>query len=266
MIRYGPGGITAVDYDNDGFYDLFIPDGVESRLFRNRARRQLSRTSPRRPGSPASTASASGSSPTTTTTATRTSSSAGPSSPTSSSTTTATARSRDVTSAVGHRRRLLHDGRRPGATTTTTASSTSTSGAISIRARTIPTTFYARNGEPNQLYRNNGDGTLHQRHRAGRRGRDRALPRHGLRRLRRRRRISTSTSSTTSAARRSTTTTATARSPTSPSRRGTLAYGAGMSASFGDYDNDGRPRHLRHATSAPSTPGSPSRRRSGATC
>ncbi|RMH17256.1 MAG: CRTAC1 family protein, partial [Acidobacteria bacterium] len=36
MLRYGPAGIAAVDYDNDGFYDLFIPDGVESRLFRNR--------------------------------------------------------------------------------------------------------------------------------------------------------------------------------------------------------------------------------------
>ncbi|HVT19311.1 MAG TPA: CRTAC1 family protein [Thermoanaerobaculia bacterium] len=36
MIRYGPGGITAVDYDNDGFYDLFIPDGVSARLLRNR--------------------------------------------------------------------------------------------------------------------------------------------------------------------------------------------------------------------------------------
>jgi hypothetical protein len=35
MIRYGPGGISAADFDNDGFYDLFIPDGVESRLFRN---------------------------------------------------------------------------------------------------------------------------------------------------------------------------------------------------------------------------------------
>jgi hypothetical protein len=35
MIKYGPGGITAVDYDNDGYYDLFIPDGVESKLFRN---------------------------------------------------------------------------------------------------------------------------------------------------------------------------------------------------------------------------------------
>jgi hypothetical protein len=36
MIRYGPAGIAAADYDNDGFYDLFIPDGVESKLFRNR--------------------------------------------------------------------------------------------------------------------------------------------------------------------------------------------------------------------------------------
>lgn len=36
MIRYGPGGISAVDYDNDGYYDLFIPDGIRSRLFRNR--------------------------------------------------------------------------------------------------------------------------------------------------------------------------------------------------------------------------------------
>ena len=31
----GPAGITTVDVDNDGFYDLFIPDGVESKLFRN---------------------------------------------------------------------------------------------------------------------------------------------------------------------------------------------------------------------------------------
>jgi ASPIC and UnbV/FG-GAP-like repeat len=36
MLRYGPAGITTADYDNDGFYDLFIPDGVESKLFRNR--------------------------------------------------------------------------------------------------------------------------------------------------------------------------------------------------------------------------------------
>ncbi|HTM50030.1 MAG TPA: CRTAC1 family protein [Bryobacteraceae bacterium] len=36
MIRYGPAGITAADYDNDGFYDLFIPDGEQSKLFRNK--------------------------------------------------------------------------------------------------------------------------------------------------------------------------------------------------------------------------------------
>lgn len=35
MIRYGPAGMTAADYDNDGFYDIFVPDGVEAKLFRN---------------------------------------------------------------------------------------------------------------------------------------------------------------------------------------------------------------------------------------
>ena len=35
MIRHGPGGITVVDYDSDGWDDLMIPDGVESKLFRN---------------------------------------------------------------------------------------------------------------------------------------------------------------------------------------------------------------------------------------
>ena len=36
MLRYGPAGITAADYDGDGLHDLFIPDGVASRLYRNR--------------------------------------------------------------------------------------------------------------------------------------------------------------------------------------------------------------------------------------
>ena len=36
MLRYGPAGITAADVDDDGWEDLFIPDGVASRLFRNR--------------------------------------------------------------------------------------------------------------------------------------------------------------------------------------------------------------------------------------
>ena len=36
MLRFGPAGITAADVDGDGLVDLFVPDGVESRLFRNR--------------------------------------------------------------------------------------------------------------------------------------------------------------------------------------------------------------------------------------
>ncbi|HUO86661.1 MAG TPA: CRTAC1 family protein [Thermoanaerobaculia bacterium] len=36
MLRYGPAGITAFDDDGDGFHDLFVPDGVDSRLFHNR--------------------------------------------------------------------------------------------------------------------------------------------------------------------------------------------------------------------------------------
>ncbi|MEM6455388.1 MAG: CRTAC1 family protein [Acidobacteriota bacterium] len=35
MLKYGPAGITAVDIDDDGLHDLFIPDGVDSRFFRN---------------------------------------------------------------------------------------------------------------------------------------------------------------------------------------------------------------------------------------
>ncbi|HSR68355.1 MAG TPA: CRTAC1 family protein [Acidobacteriota bacterium] len=35
MIRYGPGGITAADYDKDGHIDLLFPDGVHLRLMRN---------------------------------------------------------------------------------------------------------------------------------------------------------------------------------------------------------------------------------------
>jgi hypothetical protein len=35
MLRYGPAGITAADFDSDGFCDLFVPDGVASKLFRN---------------------------------------------------------------------------------------------------------------------------------------------------------------------------------------------------------------------------------------
>ena len=35
IIEHGSGGVSAVDYDNDGRQDIFFPDGVRSRLYRN---------------------------------------------------------------------------------------------------------------------------------------------------------------------------------------------------------------------------------------
>lgn len=35
IIEHGSGGTSAVDYDNDGRQDIFFPDGVRSRLYRN---------------------------------------------------------------------------------------------------------------------------------------------------------------------------------------------------------------------------------------
>lgn len=35
IIEHGSGGASAVDYDNDDRQDIFFPDGVESRLYRN---------------------------------------------------------------------------------------------------------------------------------------------------------------------------------------------------------------------------------------
>lgn len=36
IIKYGQGGVSAADYDQDGWYDVFFADGVQSRLYRNR--------------------------------------------------------------------------------------------------------------------------------------------------------------------------------------------------------------------------------------
>ena len=36
IIKYGPAGVSAVDYDNDGWYDIFFGDGAQPRLYRNR--------------------------------------------------------------------------------------------------------------------------------------------------------------------------------------------------------------------------------------
>ncbi len=36
VIRFGPAGVSAADYDNDGWYDIFFGDGERPRLYRNR--------------------------------------------------------------------------------------------------------------------------------------------------------------------------------------------------------------------------------------
>ena len=36
IIKYGPAGVSAVDYDNDGWYNVFFGDGAQARLYRNR--------------------------------------------------------------------------------------------------------------------------------------------------------------------------------------------------------------------------------------
>ncbi|MBC8029060.1 MAG: VCBS repeat-containing protein [Pyrinomonadaceae bacterium] len=36
IIKYGPAGVSAMDYDDDGWYDVFFADGERPRLYRNR--------------------------------------------------------------------------------------------------------------------------------------------------------------------------------------------------------------------------------------
>jgi hypothetical protein len=237
MIRHGPAGITAVDYDGDGFYDLFIPDGVESRLFRNRG-----------DGTFEDVTDAAG-----------------------------LAGLDGVSTAVfadydndGHQDVFVSRTYSPnqlfrsnGDGTFTDVTARSGIGAdccTTVAAwadydndgfldlyvgryldpRTaIPTTFYARNGEPNQLYRNNGDGTftnVTEEAGVGEIGlclgsvwgdyNDDGYPDlfvvndFGRSTLYRNNGDGTFTDVTV--------------------RAGTLAYGAGMNASMADYDNDGR--------------------------
>ncbi len=35
IMKYGPAGVAAADYDNDGWYDIFFADGKSPRLYRN---------------------------------------------------------------------------------------------------------------------------------------------------------------------------------------------------------------------------------------
>ena len=237
MLLYGPGGITTVDYDNDGFYDLFIPDGVSSRLFRNR-----------RDGTFEDVTEA-----------------AGLSGLDGASCGIFADYDNDgfkdlFVSRTFRPNQLFHnngDGtfrdvtRESGigedsCTTAAGWGDYDNDGYLDLYVgryldprKCIPTTFYARNGEPNQLYHNNGDGTftnVTKRAGVGETGLCLAVVwgdfnddgysdlyvvnDFGRKTLYRNNGNGTFTDIT--------------------SKSNTLAYGAGMNASFADYDNDGR--------------------------
>jgi hypothetical protein len=237
MIRYGPGGISAVDYDNDGFYDLFIPDGVESRLFHNNGDGTFTDVTAQ----------------------------AGLSGLDGASVGVFADYDNDgykdlfVSRTFKHNQLFHNNGN--GTFTDVTAKSGigedccttvaswgdyDNDGFVDLYVGryldprlAIPTTFYARNGEPNQLYHNNGDGTftnVTEKAGVGEKGLclgtvwgdyddDGYLDLYvvndfGRKTLYHNNRDGTFTDVTV--------------------KSHTLAYGAGMSASFGDYDNDGR--------------------------
>jgi len=237
MIRYGPGGITAVDYDNDGFYDLFIPDGVASRLYRNLGDGRFADVTAK----------------------------AGLSGLDGVSVAVFADYDNDgfkdlfVSHTFRHNQLFHNNG--DGTFTDVTAHSGigddccttvaswadyDNDGKLDLYVgryldprKEIPTTFYARNGEPNKLYHNNGDGTFTDvTEKAGVGDTGLCLGTvfgdydgdgypdlyvvndFGRKTLYHNNRNGTFTDVTV--------------------KTGTLAYGAGMNASMADYDNDGR--------------------------
>ena len=237
MIRYGPGGISGVDVDNDGFYDLFVPDGVASKLFHNRADGTFEDV----------------------TAAAGLSGLDGVSAGVFADYDNDGFKDLFVSRTFKHNQLFHNNGN--GTFTDVTAQSKigedccttvaswadyDNDGLLDLYVgryldpRTkIPTTFYARNGEPNQLYHNNGDGTftnVTDKAGVGEIGLclgtvwgdyddDGYLDLYvvndfGRKTLYRNNRNGTFSDVTVAT--------------------GTLDYGAGMSASFGDYDNDGR--------------------------
>lgn len=237
MIRYGPGGITAVDYDNNGLYDLFIPDGVESRLYRNRGDGTFEDVTKQ-----AGLAGLDGVS-------------------------VAVFADYDndgykdlFVSRTFRPNQLFHNNGDGTFTDVTKESGLGADNCTTVAAwadydndgfldlyvgrymdprKDIPTTFYSRNGEPNQLYHNNGDGTftnVTEQAGVGDKGlclgvvwgdfNDDGYPDlyvvndFGRKTLYRNNGDGTFKDITV--------------------KSNTLAYGAGMSASFVDYDNDGK--------------------------
>ncbi|MFL6260531.1 MAG: CRTAC1 family protein [Thermoanaerobaculia bacterium] len=242
MIRYGPGGISAVDFDNDGFYDLLIPDGVQSRLFHNRHDGTFEDVT-----AVAGLAGIDGTSVgvfadydndgwkdlfvSRTFQPNQLFHNDGPDASGRIHFTDVTARSgigADCCTTVASWGDYNNDGKLDLYV-----------GRYLDPRKKIPTTFYARNGEPNQLYRNNGDGTFTKvTEEAGVGDTGLCLGSawgdydgdgnpdlfvvndFGRSTLYHNEGDGTFTDVTTKA--------------------GALAYGAGMSASFADYDNDGR--------------------------
>jgi hypothetical protein len=237
MIRYGPAGITAVDYDNDGYYDLFIPDGVAARLFRNKGDGTFEDVTAQ-----AGLAGLDGGS-------------VGLFADYDND------GYKDLFVSRSFKPNQLFHNRGDGtfedvtaragigadnATTVASWADYNNDGFLDLYVgryldprQDIPTTFYARNGEPNQLYRNNGDGTftnVTEEAGVGEVGLclgtafvdyndDGYLDLYvsndfGRKTLYRNNRDGTFTDVTV--------------------QTDTLAYGAGMSATIGDYDNDGR--------------------------
>ncbi|HEY6251379.1 MAG TPA: CRTAC1 family protein [Candidatus Angelobacter sp.] len=237
MIRYGPGGITAVDYDNNGLYDIFVPDGAESKLFRNRGDGTFEDVTAQ-----AGLAGLDGVS-------------------------VAVFADYDndgfkdlFVSRTFKPNQLFHNNGDGTFTDVTERSGIGADCCTTVAAwgdydndgyldlyvgryldprKEIPTTFYARNGEPNQLYHNNGDGTftnVTERAGVGEKGlclgavwgdfNDDGYPDlyvvndFGRKTLYRNNGDGTFKDIT--------------------KKSNTLAYGAGMSASFVDYDNDGK--------------------------
>lgn len=237
MIRYGPAGITVADVDNDGFYDIFIPDGVESKLFHNMGNGKFEDITAK-----AGLAGLDG---------------------------VSVALFADYdndgykdlfVSRTFKPNQLFHNNRDGTFTDVTAKSGIGEDCCTTVASwgdydndgyldlyvgryldprQDIPTTFYARNGLPNQLYHNNHDGTFTNvtvKAGVGDPGlclgtvfgdyNDDGYPDiyvvndFGRKTLYRNNKDGTFTDVTVAS--------------------GTLAYGAGMSASFADYDNDGK--------------------------